>query len=88
MNSHPSQLSTANVSENAWKGASWLSFPSDAIIPQVYTEHVWDPGTVLGAGHTAGDKTDRTPCPHQLPLRVNAWSTPHMTQALQQAVGL
>lgn len=82
------QLSTANVLENARKRASLLSFPSDAIIPQVYTKHVWNPGTVLGAGHAAGNKTDRTPCPHQLPLRLGAWSTLLMTQALQQAVGL
>ena len=35
-NSNPSQFSTVHVSEDAWKRASLLSFPSYDIIPQVW----------------------------------------------------
>ena len=60
-----------------------LNFPCDATTAQACAENLCDPGTVLGSGGTAGNKTDGTPGLHELPLWLNAWSTFHMIQALQ-----
>lgn len=57
-NSNPPQLRRADVSENARKRAPLLNVPCHAIIAQRLTDHVCDPGTVLGSRLAKGNETE------------------------------